>query len=174
MSNGLTMALASEDHFRYFKAQKASEGKRFHELDSQSHIEKHQKLTDPTKMLDFLTSQYPQNLILSIILRSSKKQQIPNAYSRGTQTERLFYIVFQCVLFWKKANISLSVTLNLKRFALYQCLVYKSARRRRHSIDIISSMSDLPTKKTIFSVGRAPLLESNYADRKRRSSSPWH
>ena len=147
MCNGFAMALASQDHLRYFKAQKASEGKRFHKLDSQSHIEKHQKLTDPTKMLDFLTSQYPQNLILSIILRSSKKQQIPNAYSKETQTERLFYIVFQCVLFWKKANISLSVTLNFKRFALYQRLVYKSARKRRHSTDIISSTSDLPTKK---------------------------
>ena len=84
------MALASEDHLRYFKAQKASEGKRLHELDSQSHIEKHQKPTDLTKMLDFLTSQYPQNLILSIILRSSKKQQLHNAYSSGTQAERLF------------------------------------------------------------------------------------
>ena len=79
MSNGFAVALASQDHLRYFKAQKPSEGKRFHELDSQSHIEKHQKPTDLT--------------------------------------------------------------------ALYQHLVYKSARKRRHSTDIISSTSDLPTKK---------------------------
>ena len=36
---------------------------------------------------------------------------------------------------------------DFKRFALYQRLVYKSARKRRHSTDIISSTSDLPTKK---------------------------
>ena len=119
MFNGFAIALASEGHLRYFKAQKASEGNRFHKPDSQYHTEKHQKPTNLTKMLDFLTSQYPQNLILSIILRSSKKQQIPNAYSSGTQVEgcspltaNIAYIVFQCLLFWKKANISLSVTLN--------------------------------------------------------------
>ena len=49
----------------------------FSKPDSQYHIEKQQKPTNLTKMLDFLTSQYPQNPILSIILRSSKKQQIP-------------------------------------------------------------------------------------------------
>ena len=88
MFNGF--AIASEGHLRYFKAQKASEGNRFHKPDSQYHTEKHQKLTNLTKMLDFLTSQYPQNLILSIILRSSKKQQTLNAYSSGTQAERIF------------------------------------------------------------------------------------
>ena len=75
---------------RYFKAQKASEGNRFHTPDSQNHIEKQQKQTNLNNMLDVLTSQYPRNPILSIILRSSKKQQIPNAYSSGTQAERLF------------------------------------------------------------------------------------
>ena len=72
MFNGFAIALASEGHLRSFKGQKASEGNRF-----QKHTEKHQKPANLTKMLDFLTSQYPQNLILNIILRSSKMQQIP-------------------------------------------------------------------------------------------------
>ena len=84
MFNGFAIALASEGHLRYFKAQKASEGNRFHKPDSQHHTEKHQKPTNLTNKLEFLTSQYPQNLILSIILTSSKKQQTPNAYSSGT------------------------------------------------------------------------------------------
>ena len=121
MCNGFAMALASQDHLRYFKAQKASEGKRFHELDFQSHIEKQQKPTDPTKMLDFPyfsvstkphsqyhterqqkpwnitkiidfhTSQYAQSLVFSITLRSSKKQ-ISNAYTSGTQAKRCFSV----------------------------------------------------------------------------------
>ena len=122
------MALASQDHLRYFKAQEALEGKRFHKLDSQSHIEKHQKLTDPTKMLDFLTSQYPQNLIRSIILRSSKKQQIPNAYSSGTQATRFFsfdrkhciHRISMPTILRESEDLPLRDT---KRFASYQRLV---------------------------------------------------
>ena len=60
MSNELAMALASEDYLRYLKAQKASEGKRFHELDSQSHIEKHQKTNRSNRALPTMeTRSYP-------------------------------------------------------------------------------------------------------------------
>ena len=102
MFNRFAIALASEGHLRYFKAQKTSEGNRFHKPDSQYHTEKHQKPTSLTKMLDFLTSQYRQTLILTIILRRSKSQQIPIAYSSETQVEgtaNIAYIVFQCHLF---------------------------------------------------------------------------
>ena len=81
-------------------------------------------------MLDFLTSQYPQNLILSIILRSSKKQQIPNAYSSGTQAKRFLSVARKhCI-----HRISLPTILkesedlplrDTKRFASYQRLVCK-------------------------------------------------
>ena len=73
MCNGFAMALASQDHLRYFKAQKASEGNRFHKPDSQYHTEKQQRPTNSTKIFDFLTSQYPENAVLSIIARSNNK-----------------------------------------------------------------------------------------------------
>ena len=176
MFNRFAIAWASEGHLRYFKAQKASEGNRFHKPDSQYHTEKHQKPTNLTKMLDVLTSQYPQNPILSIILRSSKKQQIPNAYSSETQTERPFsFDRKHCILCISMRTIlkeSEHLPLrDFKRFAFYQRLVYKSARKRRRSTAIISSTSDLPPKTSV-SVDRAPMLEGNYADRKRRLSSP--
>ena len=177
MFNGFAIALASEGHLRYFKAQKASEGNRFHKPDSQDHTEKHQKPTNLTKMLDFLTSQYPQNLILSIILRSSKKQQTPNAYSSGTQAERIFsfdrkhciHCISMPTILKESEHLPLRDT---KRFECCQRFVCKSESKRRHSTDIISSTSLL--KKTSVSVDRAPMLKGNYADRKRRSSSPWH
>ena len=50
------MDLASQDHLRYFKAQKASEGRRFHERDSQSHIEKHQKTNRSNRALPTLST----------------------------------------------------------------------------------------------------------------------
>ena len=142
------MAAASEDHLRYFKAQKASEGNRIHKLDSQYHTEKHQKPTNPNKMIDVLTSQYPQNLILSIILRSSKKQQIPNAYSSGTQTERLFSCdrkhCIHCNSMPTILKESEHLTLrDTTRFAFYQRAVYNSESKRRHSTHIISSTSAL-------------------------------
>ena len=151
MFNGFAIALAPEGHLRYFKAQKASEGNRFHKPDSQYHTEKHQKPTNLTKMLDFLTSQYPQNLILSIILRSSKKQQIPNAYSSGTQAERLFsfdrkhciHCISMPTILKESKHLPLRDT---KRFAFYQRFVYKSESKRRHSTHIISSTSDLLKK----------------------------
>ena len=46
MYNGFAIALASEGHLRYFKAQKTSEGNTFHKPDSQYHIETQQKLTN--------------------------------------------------------------------------------------------------------------------------------
>ena len=55
-------------------------------------LRSNKKQTNLTNMLDVHTSQYPQNLILSIILRSTKKQQIPNAYSSGTQAKRSFSV----------------------------------------------------------------------------------
>mgnify|MGYP001171159442 CR=1 FL=1 len=63
MFNRFAIALASEGHLRYFKAQKASEGNRFHKPDFQHRTQKPQKPTNLTKMLDFLTSQYPQGEI---------------------------------------------------------------------------------------------------------------
>ena len=63
MFNRFAIALASEGHLRYFKAQKASGGNSFHKPDSQYHTEKHQNPTNLTKVLDFLTSQYPQKEI---------------------------------------------------------------------------------------------------------------
>ena len=89
-------------------------------------------------MSDFPTSEYPQNLILSIILRSSKKQQIPNAYSSGTQAERLFSFdrkhCIRCIsmptILKESEHIPLRDT---KRFAFYQRLVCKSESKRRHS-----------------------------------------
>ena len=180
MGNGFAIALASQGHLRYFKAQKASEGNRFHTRDSQYHTEKHQKPTNLPNMLDFHTSQYSQNLILSIILRSSKKQQIPNAYSSGTQaTTFVSFDRKHCI-----HRISMPTILkesedlpfrDTKRVASYQRLVYKSGSKRRHSAHIVSSTSALLNKKKASaSVDRAPMLKGNYADRKRRSSFPRH
>ena len=142
MFDGFAIALASEGHLKYFKAQKASEGNRFHKPDSQYHTEKHQKPTNPNKMIDFLTSQYPQNLILSIILRSSKKQQIPNAFSSGTQAERIFSFdrkhCIRCIsmrtIMKRSEHLPLRDT---KRFAFYQRLVSRSESKRRHSTHFI-------------------------------------
>ena len=168
MFNGFAIALASEGHLRYLEAQKASEGNRFHKPDSQYHTEKDQKPTNLTKMLDFLTSQYPQNLILSIILRSSKKQQTPNAYSSGTQAERIFsfdrkhciHCISMPTILKESEHLPLRGT---KRFERCQRFVCKSESKRRHSTDIISSTSLL--KKTSVSVDRAPMLKGNYDDR---------
>ena len=52
MFNGFAIALASEGHLRYFKAQKPSEGNRFHKPDSQFPTERHQIPTHLPKMLD--------------------------------------------------------------------------------------------------------------------------
>ena len=52
MFNGFAIALASEDHLRYFQAQKASEGNRFDESDFQYHVEEHPKPENLTKVLD--------------------------------------------------------------------------------------------------------------------------
>ena len=136
--------------------------------------EKHQKPTSLTKMSDVLTSQYRQNLILTIILRRSKRQQIPIAYSSETQVEgtaNIAYSVFQCHLFWKKANISLSVTLNALRFTNASYIKVKAKDNTPHR-------SFHPRliywNKTSVSVDRAPMLKGNCADRKRRSPSPWY
>ena len=123
MFNGFATALSSEGHLRYFKAKKASEGYRFHKPDSQYHTEKHQKPTNLTKLLDVLTSQYPQHLILSIISEAAKSNKptthtlVDHKQKGGSPlTANIAYIVFPCLLFWKKANISFSVTLNALRF----------------------------------------------------------
>ena len=154
MFNGFAIALASEGHLRYFKAQKASEGNRFHKPDSQYHTEKHQKPTNPNKMIDFLTSQYPQNLILSIILRSIKKQQIRNAYSSGTQAERRFSFdrkhSIHCISMPSILKDSEHLPLrDTKRFECCQRFVGKSESKRRHSTEIISSTSLLNKNKQI-------------------------
>ena len=126
----------------------------FSKPDSQYHTEKQQKQTNLTKMLDFLTSQYPQNLILSIILRSSKKQQIPNAYSSGTQAKRFFSVdrkhcihrISMPTILKESEDLPLRDT---KRFASYQRLVCKSESKRRHSTHIISSTSALLKKTSV-------------------------
>ena len=53
MFNGFAIALASEGHVRYFKAQKASEGNRFHKPDSQYHTERDQKTNKSNKNVRF-------------------------------------------------------------------------------------------------------------------------
>ena len=85
MFNGFAIALASEGHLRYFKAQKASEGTTFHKPDSQYHTEKHQKPTNLTNMLDFFTSQYPQT---EIALMPAYTHTHKHTYTHALPTEQ--------------------------------------------------------------------------------------
>ena len=97
-------------------------------------------------------TKFSEKLFLSIILRSSKKQQIPNAYSSGTQAKRFFSVDRKhCI-----HRISMPTILkeseilplrDTNRVASYQRLVCESEDKRRHSTHINSSNSALLKKQ---------------------------
>ena len=89
MFNGFAIALALEGHLRYFKAQKASEGNRFHKPDSQHHTEKHQKPINLTKMSDFL-------------LRSIFKTQFSVSYWEAAKSNKSQNHRFPCLSLFLK------------------------------------------------------------------------
>ena len=91
------------------------------------------KPTILAKMLDFLTSQDLQNPILSIILRSSKKQHpqcmpLWNTSKKvfSTWTANIAYVACQCLLSCKRAKICLSLTLNALRLTNAQPVKVKA------------------------------------------------
>ena len=103
-----------------------------------------------------------------------------DAYSSGTQAKRSSSSVRRHCIQRNLIPTTLKESEDLPlrdttRLASYKRLGCKSESKRRHSIRINSYTSALLKRKRMSaSVDHAAMLKDNYADRKWRSSSPWH